>query len=192
MPRQQNRIYIVICEGKSEEAYIQNLNRLLRERDSQIVLIAKSADTGHFAKVVKTLKREQKNNPRQHVMVWLDWDIYQRNENNNRTLYDTKDRTLPDFFFSRQNFEDFLATHLPWAQLNQWLTICQQHHHFDSPLPAEAYGHLFREHLFPTYRKGELPFPELTEDLLQQMLINQQDGLMPLHCDFADFVRHLL
>ena len=73
---------IVICEGKSETKYLQELNRFLRENSAEnsIVFVPKTVWTGHFTEVVKKYRDERKLNKKANIEIWVDYDIYKRNE----------------------------------------------------------------------------------------------------------------
>jgi len=187
----QNKVFILVCEGESEVAYIQELNRLLRELEINTTLRPICIGSGFFSKVVATYKSIRKNNPRTKTYIWVDWDIYARNERDCGTAYTHKPDGIPDFCFSRQNFEDFLATHLSEDELNRWLEACQQNGHLAQPLHGDEYIPLFKSQLFPTYFKGNLPF-ELTEVRVRQMLENQSKPDMPLHCELADLIIRIM
>jgi hypothetical protein len=138
---------VIVCEGFSEVAYIQQLNRLLRELNVSINLCPKKVGTGEYKSVMARYKIESKNNLRTKVLVWVDYDIYVRN-----CIQDK----VP-FMFNKQNFEDFLFLHLDDDKLNVWLSICQAHNHFSEPMYSEEYMPLVRQH-FSNYQKGDLPF----------------------------------
>lgn len=52
----QNRNIIVVCEGASEKAYIQELNRYLEEEDIPLHFIPRPSNGGQYASVVKKYK----------------------------------------------------------------------------------------------------------------------------------------
>ena len=187
----QNNVIIVICEGQSEVAYIQELNRLFREMEIKAVLLPVCVGTGFFHDVQMTYKRKRKENPRTAIRIWVDWDIYARNERDCMDNYSGKAKGIPDFYFSRQNFEDFLVTHLPKNQLDNWVNICRQHGHLESPLQADEYMELLHANIFSSYSKGMIPF-ELSNDMLKQMMTNQEQVDLPFHCDFAKVIRMLM
>ncbi|MGN0867668.1 MAG: hypothetical protein ACI4SG_08355 [Oligosphaeraceae bacterium] len=186
----QNRIAIVLCEGKSEMAYAQELNRLLREQEIPAVFQPVLVGTGYFPSVFSKYKSVRRGNPRTRIFIWVDWDIYARNDKQTMDAYAAKPVGVPDFFFSRQNFEDFLATHLHRDKLKAWVEICRQRGHLQNPLCSEEYLSLLKSHLFDHYVKGALPF-ELTRERIRQMLANQKETSMPLVCDFAQAIRPL-
>lgn len=187
----QNRIYILVCEGESEVAYIQELNRLFRELEIKVALKPVPVGTGFYGKVVATYKKTRKNNPRTPIHIWVDWDIYARNDRDCWTSYSRKPSGIPDFCFFRQNFEDFLATHLTETELIRWLEVCHQAGHLRLPLHSEEYLPLFKSNLFPSYSKGNLPF-ELTEGKIRQMLENQSKQEMPLSSEVAEFISEIV
>ena len=60
MEIRQQEVHIIVCEGSSEVAYLQELNRLLREKEIPLVYIHKSCDGGQYSKVVRTYKKAKK------------------------------------------------------------------------------------------------------------------------------------
>ncbi len=191
MPRTPNQYLIIVCEGLSEYAYIQELNRTLRELGVRAVLHPVCIGSGFYAKAVAKFRQVKKDNPRDAIHIWVDYDIYARNERNCRDEYERRPQGIPAFLFSRQNSEDFLATHLDATRLRTWVNHCRQTRHLETPLPTSRHIPLFRDVLFQNYEKGNLPFAFSTTTL-RQMLENQAKGDMPFHCDFAELIRHLL
>ena len=187
----QNSFLIIVCEGESEVAYIQELNRLFREMEISATLHPVCVGTGFFSNVVAAYRNARRDNPRTDIQIWVDWDIYARNERQCMDAYSRKGRGIPSFCFSRQNFEDFLATHLAEDDLARWLDVCRSSGHLRIPLHSEQYIPLFREALFPQYSKGDIPF-SLTQEYIERMLHKQDNNEIPLHCDFADIVRDIL
>ncbi len=191
MPRKPNQYLIIACEGVSEYAYIQECNRTLRELGMHAVLRPVCIGNGFYAKAAAKFRQIKKDNPRDAIHIWVDYDIYARNERNCRDEYERRPQGIPAFLFSRQNFEDFLATHLDLSRLRTWVEHCRKTRHLEAPLPSSRHIPLFRQVLFHNYEKGSLPFA-FSPMVLQQMLENQAREGMPFHCDFADLVRSLL
>ena len=187
----QNSFLIIVCEGESEVAYIQELNRLFRELEISATVHPVCVGTGFFSNVVAAYRNARRANPRTDIQIWVDWDVYARNERQCLDAYSRKGKSIPSFCFSRQNFEDFLTTHLAENELARWLEVCRNSGHLMTPLHSEQYIPLFRETLFPRYSKGDIPFL-LTQERIERMLQNQDKGEMPLHCDFADTIRYIL
>ena len=115
--------YVIVSEGSSERAYIQQLRSFLANKmpvaddfRPRLDLIPKvtnnGAGGGQFALVQQTYRKCRKADKRTPIMVWVDADIYVRNESvveeRNAKSYAGK-KNLPDFLFSVMNFEDFLA-----------------------------------------------------------------------------------
>ena len=121
----QNSFIIIVCEGESEVAYVQELNRLFREMEISSTLHPVCVGTGFFSNVVAVYRTVRRNNPRTPVLVWVDWDVYARNERQCQDAYFRKGKGIPSFCFSRQNFEDFLATHLSEDKLARWLEVSE-------------------------------------------------------------------
>lgn len=112
--------YIILCEGSSEYAYIQILNRILNDNNINISFVAKGIGTGHFSDVEKAYKKQCKENKKIDKVIWVDKDIYKRNDRNNGIEYAGKADNISDFLFTTYNFEDFLVMHLDDDTVNKW------------------------------------------------------------------------
>ncbi len=69
----------IICEGNSENAYLQSLNRILRCTNYSWdvgPLIPRVAHQGDYGAVIRKLKEEQQRNRKSTFHVWVDRDIY--------------------------------------------------------------------------------------------------------------------
>lgn len=104
--------YTVICEGRSEFVYIQRLQSFL---DSQfagwsVPLTFRPIDNGggSCGTVITGYKKQRAENKRAIIQVWVDYDLYFRNDKDCMTRYLAKPRGIPDFRFSYHNFEDSL------------------------------------------------------------------------------------
>lgn len=87
--------------------------------------------------------------------VWVDSDLYVRNDNDCLNQYIGKPHGIPDFKFSIHNFEDFLAFHANDDEYRQWKETMQNAGHFQRPLPAREYLPRFLQ-IFHGYKKGRL------------------------------------
>src|SRR5690554_5613842 len=96
---------IIVCEGPSEEAYIQELNRIFREKECHFLLIPRTSEGGDYKTVVNKYKSVRKNNPRDQIYIWVDFDLYKRNDKGNYDKYKNKPSHIPEFLFSKMNFE---------------------------------------------------------------------------------------
>lgn len=191
------KIIFVVCEGSSDAKYLQWLSSFFKSNDIPLVLKPYSAGTGDFPAVRAKYKEARQNASRDHskpeVIVWVDKDIYARNDRKNGTKYENE-KSLPDFRFSYMNYEDFLTLH-DNEQLEKWTVICRGRYHFSFPMKSDDYLPLFREHIFQAYRKGTLPeeFVRLDDSekatLIRTMLTNNKkaeaSGSGVIHCDFA-------
>lgn len=185
------RPYIIICEGNSEYAYIQKLNRFLSENGYDFTLIAKRVGTGHYKEVQKKYNIERKNNPKLPIEIWVDKDTYIRNDEGDGDKYAQKPSKIPDFLFSVMNFEDFLALHTDKDILENWFQICSRNKHHITPLKESEYLPLVKEHLFPNYNKGDIPF-EITSEKLEQLFKQKSSQNYFFRCGFADLLEKLI
>ena len=181
------KIHVIVCEGNSENAYIQELNRFLDSGDYPFTFVPKPIHNGHYKAVTSKYQDVKKKSPRSLILIWVDKDTYQRNDENDGENYSRKPSKIPNFMFSVFNFEDFLVMHMDEAIVLKWQDICEKHGHFDMPMHSEQYISLLRENIFPNYKKGELPF-EITKDHFENLLRNQQNQNIKFECDFANMI----
>lgn len=185
-----NKVIIVICEGPSERAYIQELNRYLKENDILIRFIPKSSDGGQFSKVIKKYKEVKKDNPRESIAIWVDKDRYLRNDSKDMDNYKKKPSSIPDFLFTSMNYEDFLIIHMEDQVLNKWLSFCVSKSHFISPLHSKDYLEEYKK-IMKSYSKGDFPI-ELNDSSLQLLKMRQNDSKLSFKCDFAKMFLELI
>lgn len=189
--KEQTKSIIIVCEGQSEVAYLQELNRLLTENHVGIIFIPKNAGGGQYGQISKRFRAEKKVNPRSSICIWADYDIYQRNDNGTMSAYNKKPKGIPDFYFNYQNFEDFLVLHLPHDTIHAWQSTCLGNNHFSLPLCAEEYMELLHLHNWPDYKKGEMPF-SLSVKNLKRLFVNNNDKQILFSSDFASWLeKHL-
>lgn len=193
MMLQQCRNITVLCEGESERAYLMALNFFLKKKGILVFLVPRIIESGYLSKVKSVYKKEQKKNPKGKICIWIDWDIYQRNDHENMSqLESVNNRNIFNLIrFSRQNFEDFLIMHLPIKKVLEWKTLCEQHRHFDSPMHEKEYIPLVKQYVFKEYKKGELPI-EISEETLSNLIRNNSDETVRFHEDFADWIQQEL
>ena len=189
-----NEMIILLCEGESECAYIQELNRYLRENEYNFKFIPKLIGSGFYTEVHKKHKEERKNNPRTPIKVFLDDDIYVRNEGkreqDNSSMY-TKSEYKDEFMFNTHNFEDFLMLHYDDDTLNLWLTKCFDTNHRDTPMHSEQYMPLVKE-MFPDYEKGELLFSPIDQEKLDNLFRHNEDSSIFIKSTFATYLKSQL
>lgn len=188
-----NKHVLVICEGQSEYAYIQEINKIIREREIEIVLKAHSAQSGHFNKVQDKYKKVRQNNPKSDCYIWVDNDIYKRNDRNNQQKYSARKNNILAFLFSYYNFKDYLVCHLPREIVINWQDICIGEQHFQTPLHSDSHLKLLKDNIteFTNYEKGDLPFG-ITIETLKNALNNHRDSEIKFRCDFIDIINNIL
>jgi hypothetical protein len=179
--------YIVICEGASECNYLRHLNQFLKslpfpdgwfrplnfidrpKRINPLTLKNEGVGGGRFSKVQKAYKTEFRSNKCYPFLLWVDDDIYVRNDEGCLDSYNAKACGIPDFAFSIHNFEDFLALHLDDDGFEVWKTEFASTSHFSTPLHSEEYL-LHFEKVMPGYKKNELPDGFVCETSLKNMM----------------------
>jgi phage pi2 protein 07 len=189
-----HKTFCVICEGKSEVAYIQEFRRLLRELGISSNILPYSVGTGHYVEVVRKYRqvcKERRKDKIDSFIIWVDADVYKRNEQKNQTKYSKKQKYIPNFKFNTYNFEDFLVMHLPKEEVAKWEKICSDAGHFITPMHSDVYLPLLCKSILPTYCKGELPIV-VCNISLTNLRANQSDSSIPFKSDFADFLLGLL
>ena len=92
-------IPIVICEGRSEFAYVQSLNRILTTVEGRAAFVPKSADCGNFSAIKRCYQKQKKSNRESEILIWVDRDIYVRSKAEIEAY--AKKKNIPDFFFRR-------------------------------------------------------------------------------------------
>ena len=180
---------LVVCEGSSEEAYIQELNRYLGENDIDIAFTAYPANTGEYTKVIRKYKQTYIDNKRTKIIIWIDKDRYIRNDGNCKTNYTNKSKNIPDFLFSYMNFEDIISMH-DAQNCMLWQNICSTKSHFSTPLHEREYIKDFIT-IYPRYSKGSIPF-KISSTTLNVFFRNQNNNSIKFKCDFADFLISIL
>ena len=182
---------VIVCEGKNDVSYLNALQRFV---ENDIPLLPGQTDpflrfipypelegacTGQYDKIVAAYSSATEIFDSTSVEVWVDADIYIRNEafnsdpsKFNGTEYLNRPSDVPVFFFSYHNFEDFAALHYDGKTFQAWKSnvlhavpeaVKLPHH--DSPLPRTAYAPLYQK-VFPHYsKKKRTPFDLSTERL---------------------------
>lgn len=189
---QANKIVIVICEGPSEESYLKELNRVLREENIPLVFYPKPSGSGHYSVIEKFYKKVRKDNPRSEIKIWVDKDIYERNDSGNHDKYISKPINIPDFDFNYFNYEDMLVLHLDYEQINKWEQICQQKNHFNSPLKSCDYEVLFKDNIFSDYEKGTFLLEKFDIETIKNAIKNNNDETIKFKSDMLTLVEEEL
>lgn len=190
--------YLLVCEGDSEFAYVQELNRFLAKRGSSIVFLPRNAGGGGF-RSLRRCCRTAKTRRDGRTFVLADRDIYSRNDNGNGTAYEQGKDRMPPFLFQTWNFEDFLMMHFSPELLAAWRSEARRCGHSDTPLHRRDYMPLFcafcLQHndvleFSAPYEKGDMPF-ELQPGHLERLVANNGTSVFP-HSDFAEFLGQIL
>ena len=193
MPYSQNIFLHVICEGKSERNYLAALNRLFRDSGIKLTVLCPTPESknddggGHFKSIMRKYKEACHRNRHAKLWIWVDKDLYLRNDRNCMDLYQKKPENIPDFLFSVNNFEDFLVLHCSTDRVHEWMNTCRAHNHFDIPMHSKEYETLFKDQ-FPEYKKGELPdsLTLLTNEQIENALTHSLDDTILFRCDFIE------
>jgi hypothetical protein len=182
---------LCICEGASEKAYLQELNRYFDEEEIPLYCIPKPSNGGQYIRVRNTYRAVRKANPKSTILIWVDWDRYKRNDEKDMDNYQKKPSDIPNFLFSVMNFEDFLSMHLEREDLNRWWISCTSRNHFNSPSHSREYLHEFECLLGIHYVKGEVPIC-ITMRSLENLRMHQEESSIPFKCDFAEELFRLI
>ena len=154
----------VICEGSSEVNYIVRLKAYLDELDvawtMDTLLVPINAGSGNFHVIEQRIRAERNRQRRGSFMTWVDYDIYQRNDNRCRDAYLRRRRDVKAFYFSFHNFEDFLALHFDDARYALYCAGVAREGHADNPLHSVEHSAVFNpiylDFTGEAYRKGML------------------------------------
>ncbi len=191
---------ILICEGRSEFVYIQRLQSFLDEQstdwDVPLKFVPGDAGGGSYGKVISRYKTERKDNKRARIEVWVDHDLYLRNDKGNMNQYLRKPSGIPDFRFSYHNFEDFLVLHMDDEKVREWTGCVHSTGHITTPLHTAEYSVMF-EKIMPGYRKGGLSPDFISKESLWRLKQNNQKPIIPPSSapgftDFATFLINLI
>ncbi len=185
-----NKTIIIVCEGPSEESYIQELNRLFREENINLNFVPKVSGGGTYKNVENRYKKEKKKNPKNRIIIWQDKDTYIRNEQNNDINYKNKPKGIPDFLFNINNFEDMLVLHLDDSIIKIWENECIKQNHFNIPMTKTVYEPLFKEKIIPNYKKGDFPIENFNLDILKVALKNNKSNKIKFRSLFLDFLEN--
>lgn len=169
-------LYYVVCEGLSESNYIKMLNRFLENNDYNLVFKAEPVKCGHYDAVEKKYLNEygENNKNQANIIIWVDYDTYKRNDKEDGDSYKGKPKDIPDFLFSKMNFEDFLVLHREDEAVNKWDEICRENEHDKKPMKSEKYMQLIQK-IFPRYKKRDIPI-EITEESLANLFRHNKGG----------------
>ena len=91
---------VVICEGASENGYLQELNRFLREHKIPLAFAPNVIGSGVYKAAVNRYRDVRRENRHAEIVIWVDRDIYM---NSQKKLYENKPDAIPDFLFSIDN-----------------------------------------------------------------------------------------
>lgn len=181
----------VVCEGKSEKAYLQELNKILSERGITLSFVIETAGNGHFCHLKATwmrlCKRARKPACKDDFCFWADWDLFHRNYKKCLDLYNKEKEKLPSFFFNYHNFEDFISLQLSEDKSLSWCITCNGKGHFREPLYSEEYEPLFIS-LVPGYKKGKLPIELDVVEGVKRLKERAGDRRFLQKSEFADFL----
>jgi hypothetical protein len=180
----QNKTIIIVCEGASEKAYIQELNRYLEEEEIPLNFIPRPSNGGQYGPVVQKFKEVRKNNKTTRILIWVDWDRYQRNDNSDMDNYRKKPSDIPDFLFSHMNFEDFLSMQRDRSEMERWWTSCIGRDHFTTPSHSVEYMPAFTTFIGGSYSKGDMPIA-IDCRSLSNLRTHENDASVPFKCGFA-------
>lgn len=127
--------YLIVCEGESERAYVQGMQRFLDQQalpdglfETPLRLISPEqavAKGGSFAALRRQHARLRRSNRGVSIQIWADYALYHRNHQGCAVHYRNKPADLPGFLFSFHNFEDFLALHWDRDRLERWRSFGQ-------------------------------------------------------------------
>ncbi len=190
----EKRIIIVVAEGQSEVAYLNELNRYFREEEIDTVFYPVKSVNGQYREIRKAYNAVVKKNRKSRIEILVDRDIYIRDESERRDYERREEDGLPRFRFSYMNFEDYLILHSSSHTAERWARISKEYGHDILPMTAKEYLPLMRRTgIFGKthYRKGEVPF-KITSERLYNLIRNDRSRNIYLHSDFTDVLIEIL
>ncbi len=190
----EKKIIIVVAEGQSEVAYLNELNRYFREEEIDTVFYPVKAVNGQYREIRKAYNTVVKKNRKSRIEILVDRDIYIRDESESEGYKGRREDGLPRFRFQYMNFEDFLILHFSRHTALRWARISKEYGHDILPMTAKEYLPLMRRtHIFGAvhYRKGEIPF-KITQERLDNLIRNDRSRDIYLHSDFTDVLIEIL
>ena len=168
--------WYIICEGKSEIAYLSHLARFLRGLAQARGLFfppltftgippVHGVGGGGYPKVNQVFRAERKANWRGHLKIWLDADVYVREKNEAPDTFAKRTLVTKGYCsFSALVFEDFLAMHFDDGLYEEWKRAFARRGHFAKPLVKAEHDPLFLPfwgraigNPDARYKKGDLP-----------------------------------
>jgi len=162
---------------------------VLKEENIPLVFCPKPSGSGHYSIIEKLYKKVRKNNPRsEEIEIWVDKDIYERNDSGNGDKYSSKPSNIPNFLFSYFNYEDALVLHLDYEQIKKWEQICQRKNHFNYPLNSCEYEVLFKNNVFNDYEKGTFPLNNFDIETIKNAIKNNNDETIKFKSDMLKLI----
>ncbi len=186
------QVFHVIFEGNSEEAYLSELNRHLRDEGINIYFNLYNLKGIAEYKKIKRKHKEAKKNMRKgdEIVIWLDNDVFKRGKLSKEALR----KILGDFDivkYNHENFEDFLIMHLSDKEVERWHEICIKEDHFKRPMNRKKVATLMRE-IFPDYSKGSLPDGfQINKVTLDRLISNSQCSILKFESDIVSVIAEL-
>ncbi|GHU21360.1 hypothetical protein FACS189472_13950 [Alphaproteobacteria bacterium] len=175
-----NRIIKVVCEGRSESAYLNQINRFLKENSIKIIFSPVSTDGGHFNVIKKKLQelgylKKKTAYQNRELIIWVDKDVYERNEQKNKDKYEDFIQKYPllTFCFNRFSFEDFYILHFDAETVIKWYDLCRKKGHFNVPIESKVCENLILG-IVSNYEKGDISSEFINKDSLKNLLENNK------------------
>lgn len=194
------KIYHIVCEGSSEVAYLNELNKYMRAFGLGENFHIKTYNLNgvfpdgisSYKHVKKEYDKAVKNKERaDEIFVWLDNDVFKRGE----LLKSKLQKKLNGFSgikYNYENFEDFLVIHLPDKQVQDWHKICVDNNHFDIPMIGRNVRKLIKSIIFD-YSKGSLSQKiQINDESLTRLYENQKNSALKFGSDFIDVIKQLV
>jgi hypothetical protein len=175
-----NKIINVVCEGRSESAYLNQINRFLKEKNIKTTFLPNLTYGGHFNVIEKKLRKlgylkKRKSYSNEELRIWVDKDVYERNEQKNKDKYENFIQKHPQltFCFNRFSFEDFYILHFDAETVGKWYDLCRKEDHFNAPIKSEVCEKLILR-VVPNYEKGNVPFGFIDGKSLENLFENNK------------------
>lgn len=185
--------YYIICEGNSENNYLNIINRYFRDNNiGKRIIIRTLAGNTDIKNLKNYIKEFSKSKP-DAIYVWLDKDILLYNDKqsiitNIEAINKKRNKAKINIIYSYMNFEDFLSMHFD-QKCKELQNKLEKKQHFTKPLNSEEYLKIFKE-IFKEYKKGDLQkiLKEITSNNILMVKTNQNDNKCKFKCDIIELL----
>lgn len=192
----------IICEGKSEEKYINYLSQILIKNgifDLRLISYpfygskTYSRLIPRIKEKIDEIKSDERDISSYKIYIWLDKDIFINKYRTKKEVFekDISSIKLPteiEILYNTMNFEDFLILHYDKKIIKELQVRLCGEKHFERPLISTNYLKIFNIFI-KSYSKGSLPSSlEVDEKILKLCLDNINNSKYNFYSDFKNIL----